>query len=302
MASTMANITVIIMARNNKKSSILGVVVAILIVVVVVLVIALAIGIYKNKTTEDTKASDEALVDNTVNDATTAETQTLMHASEYQVLPDEKGIPVAQIDVDVESLKNINADVCGWIYIPDTGVNCPVVCNSDNPDYYLTNDIDKINGTFIQNFNSSNFTDRMTVVYGKNQNGKSQFEGILKYRDKAFFDNHKYAYVLSDNRILTYKVFAARKAYAEHLMLGYDWSVDQIFIDYLTYILKSSDGFELDDVETAIDIDPSANIDSSIDISVDDRVLTLSERIPGEDNYRYLVQGVLINESIKEAP
>ena len=85
-------------------------------------------------------------------------------------------------------------------------------------------------------------------------------------------------------------------------MLGYDWSVDQVFLDYLIYIIKSGDIEMQSEVETALDIDENANIDNTLDVDVNDRVITLSQRIEGEDNYRYLVQGVLINESIEEAP
>ena len=295
MASTTVSTTVIIMAKKTRaKSKALSVVIAVLVIAVIVLFIILGISLLKNREL----SSGNKHTDNTEElNETTDE-----HSSDYSILPNEEGIPIAQIDVDINEVKSVNEDVCGWIYIPDTNVNCAIVCNSDNPDYYLTNDINNINGVFIQNYNSNDFSDRMTVVYGKSQNGKSQFEDLLKFKDKTFFDNHRYIYVKQDNKILTYKIFAARKAYAEHLMLGYDWSVDQVFLDYLIYIIKSGDIEMQSEVETALDIDENANIDNTLDVDVNDRVITLSQRIEGEDNYRYLVQGVLINESIEETP
>ena len=305
MASTTVSTTVIIMAKKTRaKSKALSTIVAVLVIAVIVLFVILGISLLKNRelssgnkhtdNTEELNETTDEVTDNTV--------KTIVHSSDYTILPNEEGIPIAQIDVDINEVKSVNEDVCGWIYIPDTNVNCAIVCNSDNPDYYLTNDINNINGVFIQNYNSNDFSDRMTVVYGKSQNGKSQFDDLLKYKDKTFFDNHRYIYVKQDNKILTYKIFAARKAYAEHLMLGYDWSVDQVFLDYLIYIIKSGDIEMQSEVETALDIDENANIDNTLDVDVNDRVITLSQRIEGEDNYRYLVQGVLINESIEEAP
>ena len=280
--------------KTRAKSKALSAIVAVLVIAVIVLFVILGINLLNNRelSSENEQAGNTEEV--TV--------KTIVHSSDYSILPSEEGIPIAQIDVDINEVKSVNEDVCGWIYIPDTNVNCAIVCNSDNPDYYLTNDINNINGVFIQNYNSNDFTDRMTVVYGKSQNGKSQFDDLLKYKDKTFFDNHRYIYVKQDEKILTYKIFAARKAYAEHLMLGYDWSVDQVFLDYLIYIIKSGDIEMQSEVETALDIDENANIDNTLDVDVNDRVITLSQRIEGEDNYRYLVQGVLINESIEEAP
>lgn len=290
------------MAKKNKaKSKALSVVIAVLVIAAIVLFIILGVSLLKNREL----SSENERINNTeevMADEATVTVKTFVHSSDYTILPNEEGIPIAQIDVDINEVKSVNEDVCGWIYIPDTNVNCAIVCNPDNPDYYLTNDISEINGVFIQNYNNSDFTDRMSVVYGKSQNGKSQFDDLFKFKDKTFFDNHRYIYVKQDNKILTYKIFAARKAYAEHLMLGYDWSVDQVFLDYLIYIIKSGDIEMQSEVETALDIDENANIDNTFDADVNDRVITLSQRIEGEDNYRYLVQGVLINESIEEAP
>ena len=36
------------------------------------------------------------------------------------------------LDIDWEGLKEINSDIVGWIYLPDTNINYPVVKGSDN--------------------------------------------------------------------------------------------------------------------------------------------------------------------------
>ena len=203
----------------------------------------------------------------------------------FKYIPNEDGIPIAQIDVDLADLKKINPDVCAWIYVPDTAVSCPVVCNPTNPDYYGEKEIKGFPGVFIQNYNNTNFSDRMTVVYGKERDGVSQFAGLFKFKDRDFYDKHKYLYIYTGDRILTYRIFAAYRDYARHLMLGYDWSVDPIFIDYLI------------DVENGSDADKNANIDSDEEITIYDKVITLSEKIEKEVNYRYLIQGVLVDET-----
>lgn len=46
---------------------------------------------------------------------------------------------IISITYDWDSLVDANADVKGWLYLPDTPVDLPVVGTSDN-DYYLTHD------------------------------------------------------------------------------------------------------------------------------------------------------------------
>lgn len=274
------------MRRNRKRNkNLLGITLGILGAVIVTLVVILFVINFfiskENNQFDNTNIGNTEANNNTGDDIETS--------SEYMILPDKNGIPVAQIDIDLNELKQKNQDVCAFIYIPDTGINCPIVCNDVDSNYYSNNDIANIEGSFIQNYNHKDFSDRMTVVYGKKQNEKSQFEGIFKYKDKNFYDEHKYIYVCTGEKILTYKVFAAHKAYAEHLVLGYDFTQDGIFLEYLSGVLKGSDG-----------VDSSANIDSDTVIKATDKILTLSERMEGEDDYRYLVQGVLVSETQKE--
>lgn len=274
------------MRRNGKRhKNLLGITLGILGVVIVTLaVILFVINFFISK---ENNQFDNTNIENTETRVNTVDE--IVPSSEYMIFPDKNGIPVAQIDIDLNELKQANQDVCAFIYIPDTGINCPIVCNETDANYYLNNDIANIEGTFIQNYNNKDFSDRMTVVYGKKQDGKSQFEGIFKFKDKKFYDEHKYIYICTGEKILTYKVFAAHKAYAEHLVIGYDFTQDGIFLEYLSGVLKGSDG-----------VDTSANIDSNTVIKATDKILTLSERVQGEDDYRYLVQGVLVSETQKE--
>ena len=45
-------------------------------------------------------------------------------------------------EVDFKGLKSLNEDVIGWIYIPDTEINYPIVHTADN-DYYLDHMVDR---------------------------------------------------------------------------------------------------------------------------------------------------------------
>lgn len=274
--------------KKNKKNT-LGIAIGILGTVIVVLAIILVVILVlrsKDINSIQDEASALSQQDKNANDENQ---QGNGQVTVFPILPDENGIPVAQIDIDINELKSKNLDACAWIYIPDSDVNCAVMCNVNDPNYYSIFDIENIKGVFIQNYNNVDFSDRMTVIYGKQHNDGNQFAGIHKYADKSFYENHKYIYICTEDKILTYKVFAAHKAYAEHLVLGYDFTQDGIFLEYLSGVLKGDE-----------EVDPSANIDSDTVIMATDKILTLSDKIDGEDDYRYLVQGVLVSETEKD--
>ncbi|HCJ13963.1 MAG TPA: SrtB family sortase, partial [Erysipelotrichaceae bacterium] len=96
----------------------------------------------------------------------------------YKVDKDTKAVKetyVKQIDdsndplkrkIDFTALKQKNADVVGWLYIPGTKID-EVVLKGANNDTYLHHNIDKqysfAGELFVENVNNANFKDVQTV-------------------------------------------------------------------------------------------------------------------------------------------
>lgn len=98
-------------------------------------------------------------------------------------------------DVDFEKLKEQNPDTKGWIWLPDTNIDYPIVQGEDN-DYYLHRDFDRsylYDGCiFIDSSVEEPFsTDYNTVIYGHRMSSGAMFHDLGKYSDKEFFDSHK---------------------------------------------------------------------------------------------------------------
>lgn len=103
-------------------------------------------------------------------------------ASEDLGQPEEQQ-PVAPINVDFASLKSINDDVIGWIYMEALPqISYPMVQGKDN-NMYLHQTYEKnynFAGTiFIDYENKRDFSDCNTLVYGHNMKNGSMF-GMLK--------------------------------------------------------------------------------------------------------------------------
>ena len=114
---------------------------------------------------------------------------------DYQVLQGEavtQAEDPAQNQVDFEELQKINPDVYAWIQIPGTNINYPILQSvTEADDYYLNTTIDGKTGypgsIYTEKYNSTSFTDPVTVIYGHNMKEGTMFADLHKYTDKTFF-------------------------------------------------------------------------------------------------------------------
>ena len=89
-----------------------------------------------------------------------------------------------------------NSDLVGWISIPSTRIDYPVMQSSqEEPDYYLKHDFDKnddLNGTlFIDARNDYINRDTNIIIYGHNMKSGMMFGELKKYLDEDFYNAHK---------------------------------------------------------------------------------------------------------------
>lgn len=191
---------------------------------------------------------------------------------------------VPELHIDFAGLQENNPDVYAWLYVPDTNINYPVLQKDDDPEYYLTHDIEKRSSTpgsiFTQYYNSTDWTDNHTVIYGHNMRDKSMFATLHNYEDTQFFEEHPYIYIYTPEYTFVYQVFGAYEYSDVHLLLGLcNMNNRESFAQYLESV------FKLDGMK--------AIIDRSIDVTADDRIITLSTCVSNSSAHRYLVQAKL---------
>lgn len=119
----------------------------------------------------------------------------------------EEGYPF--IDVDFKSLKEINPDVIGWIRIPDTIINYPIMHGEDNDEYIRTTFEKKslsAGSIFLDYRNDSHLNDLNSVIYGHNMRDGSMFAPLAKYLDQEFFNEHKYIEIYTPTSAKVYSI------------------------------------------------------------------------------------------------
>ena len=100
----------------------------------------------------------------------------------------EKNTTVKKV-VNLEELKKLNSDSIGWLEVPDTNIDEPLVQGKDN-DYYLWRDFDKktypVTGTlFLDMYNKPDFSDRISYIFGHNVWDKTKFYAFYIYTEKG---------------------------------------------------------------------------------------------------------------------
>lgn len=198
-----------------------------------------------------------------------------------------KGIPIPDKKVDFAELQaNTNEDIYAWIYIPDTKIDYPVLQHPTDNQHYLDYNLDGSKGypgcIFSESYNKKDFTDPNTVLYGHNMKNGSMFSGLHKYRDGEYMNEHPYIYIYTPEGMKVYQIFASYEFSSSHLLLNFDLESPDSFQSYLNGILERRD--------------MNSNILDGVELTSDNRILTLSTCIARRPDSRYLVQGVLLNE------
>ena len=121
-----------------------------------------------------------------------------------------------------------NRDVIGWISIPGTSIDYPVVRTDDN-EFYLNHNIlkeESKHGAIFMDFrNADRGQQKHIILYGHDMKNGTMFHGLLNFKQKSFF---------SENRIISF-----------------NWDgTDTMWEIYLAAVIPLVDGHMINYVET----------------------------------------------------
>lgn len=213
------------------------------------------------------------------------------HREDYGSYKNDVSVPeveLAENPINFEKLKEQNADVCGWINfeLPELQVDHPILCPSpdEEEEYYLHRNLEKkydINGTiFIQKMNSTDFSDRCTVIYGHNMNNGSMFGSLKKFRDAEFFEQNKYFTICTPGHILKYVIKSAFVYDDRHINNSFNnFATKQDFMSFANEVANPTSLVK--------------NVREDVEIKPTSKLAVLSTCVARQPDKRYLVVGVL---------
>lgn len=177
-----------------------------------------------------------------------------------------------------EEAPEINEDIYAWLEIPGTEINAPVVQTKAGDSFYTDHDAQKEENPegalFTENYNARDFDDAITVIYGNNN---SVFGELFQYLDNLYMKEHSQIYISANGKTYTYRVFAAYKTDNRHILERFDFGKTEG--NRKAYLSSIMDNRTMD-----------AQIDDSVSVDPDSKILTLSTHDSGDGQKRFLVQ------------
>ena len=192
------------------------------------------------------------------------------------------------VDIDFNELNAINPDVYAWLFVPNTNVDYPVARSSRDGDdsFYLEHNIYRqyqFSGMIYSEIrNNPDMHDRVTVMYGHNMLNGSMFASLHNFEDKDFFDENNTIFVVTKDKIFTYLIYSAYTFDDRHILNSFSLNDDEVFQEYINSTLHPHSY--------------NANVREGVELTTNNKILTLSTCTSGASNTRYLVQGVLVDE------
>ena len=90
-------------------------------------------------------------------------------------------------------LQKQNRDLAGWIRIPDTEIDYPVMQRAEDDDYYLTHDFERnenMHGTPFLDVNCKIDESENLIIYGHHMRDGTMFQNLMFYKDPAYCESN----------------------------------------------------------------------------------------------------------------
>ena len=162
---------------------------------------------------------------------------------------------------DMESLRQVNPDVVGWIWIPDTPIDYPLLQGEDN-EYYLEHtwkgEPSVYGSILLECENAADLSEFHTIIYGHNMRDNSMFGSLNEFESPQHYEHHPYLYLLTDGGVLRYEIYSSYLAEVTGLTYGIGFEGESLRAEFLQLTLEKN--------LLATDVEPA----------VTDRILTLS--------------------------
>ena len=161
------------------------------------------------------------------------------------------------------SLKATNEHCVGWIQMPDSIVNYPVVWRSYNTEYFLKHIFTGAYGNagtiYISDECDPHFKSQNTILFGHHMFNGTMFADIAKFRDQTYADAHKEIIYFSDEgKKYVLVPFAGVETNGSDDYLYVNFATQEDFMEYITDKLKRS------------------TFSSKVSLAENDRIVTLS--------------------------
>lgn len=117
-----------------------------------------------------------------------------------EVLEETDGKTFLKLNWD--ALQEAYPEIIGWIYVPHTDINYPIVQNKSDSYYYLKHgammEPNNLGAIFLDKDGTPDFSDDNTLIYGHSvMYTGGMFTGISRFQQDSHWNENKYLYILT---------------------------------------------------------------------------------------------------------
>ena len=180
--------------------------------------------------------------------------------------------------VDFEKLDMDFPGLVGWIKLPNSPIDYPVMQHTDN-DYFLSRLPDgtrhRSGSIFLDYRNSSDFSDKSILIYGHESREDEMFGSLKNYRNQKYFDENPIIHLYTPERDYEIILFATYLAHSQDDHPPLSFRNNEEFLRYIGQITDKS------------------LIKSDVTVNGDDQIVSLCTCAYDFDEARLVVVGVL---------
>jgi sortase B len=181
--------------------------------------------------------------------------------------------------VDFDELAQRFSGIIGWIRLEGTAINYPIMQGTDNSFflYHLPDGTRHRSGSIFMDFrNAPDFSDRNTILYGHMSRTDDMFGALKYFRRQEFYDANYVMYIHTPERDYQLVIFAVHLVNSAVEQPRITFRDDEHFSEYLS------------------DIRSRSMVSSDVEVSVDDKIVTLATCAYDFTNARLVVIGKLV--------
>lgn len=192
------------------------------------------------------------------------------------------GAAVPDTLADLTRLQEINSHAIGWIMIPDTNINYPILQTANNSDYLrktITGEANKAGCIFADYRSEDPFHCANTVIYGHNLLNGKMFSDLMNYEDIDWYEEHPHIYIQTADGVLLYEVYSCYRTTDDSTVYTFGLETEtEAYEDYLKTTLNQ------------------ALYPTGISLLNTDQIITLSTCTNETDEERFVVHARLTTE------
>lgn len=128
--------------------------------------------------------------------------------------------------IDFHALKEINPDIIGWLYVPQIGVDQPILQGTDDSEYlYLDFEgcYSPLGSIFTWADADENLQEQHICIFGHNMLSGQMFGELNRFKEKTFTEENGTLYIYTPERAKEVQVISVSECYKTDDIFQDEW-------------------------------------------------------------------------------